>query len=241
MTVGELDDSALALLEQTRGAYEPTATNRAHVRWRLERRLSEPPVSVRHDQRVRAWRTGLLAAAALSLVGGAAALGWRPATREAPSDTTAAGLPAALLASPAPAANTAFEHPESVEPDAESEVPAVSGGSARSTGGARGAAAARPEGDLSAEVSLIARAQAATNRGQAEQALAALQEYDRQHQSGALLEERSAARIFALCASGRERDARAAAESFQARWPSSPQLARIRSSCAGRATERSKP
>lgn len=43
MNGAELGERARSLIEMTRGAYEPTATRRVQVRWRVESAVSSPP------------------------------------------------------------------------------------------------------------------------------------------------------------------------------------------------------
>jgi len=220
-----LGQQARALIEATRGAYEPTASNRAQVRWRVESALAAA-AKASGAPRWRRPLVGVLAAAGvLGGVGGAAALVWR-----AERTTSSAPVP--------PPAASAAARPGTI---AGAAAPAVEVATPASTTAPRGAApstAARPAprgrapAELSAETALIASAQAATNRGQAERALALLDEYDRRFERGALAEERAAARVFALCTAGRHAAARGEAARFLERWPRSPQAARVRRACA---------
>lgn len=85
---------------------------------------------------------------------------------------------------------------------------------------------------LGAETRLIARAQSALNEGAALSALALLERHRREFPGGALVPEREAARVIALCALGHEAEAKAARVRFERSWSSSPLLARVRASCA---------
>ena len=219
-----LGEEAQALIEATLDAYEPTASNRAQVRWGVDRRLSSRPVvgvSLRHRRVLVA-----LAAAAIVLVGVgvAGAFAWRvtagdseraepvPARKVARMRSAQAGLK--------PTLRDGETEPSSPEP------PAPVASAPR-----RVSRATSPSGDLAAETALIARAQAATNRGEGEEALRLLEQYDRRFSQGALAEERAAAHVFALCSSGQRGMARDEAARFLARWPRSPQAARVRSAC----------
>jgi hypothetical protein len=221
--VEQLGDEARALIEATRDAYEPTASNRAQVRWGVDRRLSlESPVrGTRYRRRVVA----LAAAAAVVVagVGAAAAFAWRatvtPAERVEPTVPTKVARPLAPRA------------PVREESSARAAIPDRP--RATSPVARRAKRARRRQGDLSAETTLIARAQAATNRGDSGEALKLLEQYDRQFAHGALVEERAAARVFALCSSGQREAARAEVARFLARWPRSPQVARVRGACRG--------
>jgi hypothetical protein len=236
MTRTDLSESAQTLLGLTRDAYEPSASNRAHVRWRVDHALATGGALVASRRPHRVMRVVTLAAAAVVAVGAAAALGWHgmqpevsPTTIEQPSQATLAHPAGTKPAAKAAASKTPAEEGN---PSAEPEPRTSSGVSAARPARSPSRAARAGRGDLSGEIALIARAQSATNRGEAEKALKALREYDRKHPGGELAEERSAARILALCAAGRQKEARAAAARFLATWPRSPQAARIHSSCA---------
>src|SRR5208283_4452338 len=97
------------------------------------------------------------------------------------------------------------------------------------------AASARGQttGDVAAEVRLIGEAHTAIRGGDAERALALLDEHARRFPKGALGEERDAARINALCALGRTSEARDATERFLRAAPLSPHAGPLRTSCGG--------
>jgi hypothetical protein len=84
---------------------------------------------------------------------------------------------------------------------------------------------------LREETSLLHSAQAALRTDPA-RALELLDEHARRFPSGVLREERSAARVLALCALGRAAEARAEAARFVATWPRSLHADRVRASCA---------
>lgn len=85
---------------------------------------------------------------------------------------------------------------------------------------------------LKAETRLIAEAQSALNEGAALSALALLERHRNEFPRGALVPEREAARVLALCALGREAEAKAARVRFEHSWSNSPLLVRVRTSCA---------
>jgi outer membrane protein assembly factor BamD (BamD/ComL family) len=87
---------------------------------------------------------------------------------------------------------------------------------------------------LKAEAALVGEAQRALGAGRSGEALARLAQYDQRFPAGALRSEADATRVFALCQSGRTREAAAARDSFLRRYPSSPAAPRVRSACAGR-------
>jgi len=90
-----------------------------------------------------------------------------------------------------------------------------------------------PDDSLAREVSLLRAARAALEGGHAEQALALLQQHAQAWPRGVLAEERLATQVFALCALGRVAEAGATARKLESAAPSSPHLARVRTSCAG--------
>lgn len=88
--------------------------------------------------------------------------------------------------------------------------------------------------DLEAEVRLIAAIRAALQRGDGAEALARVAEHRQKFGArGVLVQERSAHEVEALCAVGREAEARRMAAEFLRKWPESPHRARVTASCAG--------
>lgn len=67
----------------------------------------------------------------------------------------------------------------------------------------------RPRDSLSEEVAILTRAERELHSGRAESALRLLSEHERKYRNGKLAEERTAARIQALCALGRVTEANA--------------------------------
>lgn len=87
--------------------------------------------------------------------------------------------------------------------------------------------------DLAAELRLVASIRTALRRGDTDAALAAIAEHKRDFSGGALIQERSAHEVEALCAAGRADEARALADAFVRRWPESTHRARVTTSCRG--------
>jgi hypothetical protein len=85
---------------------------------------------------------------------------------------------------------------------------------------------------LDAEIALLRDARGALRKGDAVAALAILDMHDRRFPAGALGEDCSAERIYALCALGRVDEVRALAERFVAAHPVSPHAAMVRASCS---------
>ncbi len=84
---------------------------------------------------------------------------------------------------------------------------------------------------LREETQELRSAQQALRAGNAGLALKLLAGQDQAFKNGLLQEERAAARVLALCQSGRRDLAITEAERFEKRWPRSALVARVRSSC----------
>jgi hypothetical protein len=82
---------------------------------------------------------------------------------------------------------------------------------------------------LREELALLVDVRAALQRGDGHAALALLDGHDTSDRQ--LLEERTAARVLALCAAGRVDEAREAAAAFARRYPSSLQLVAVARAC----------
>ena len=94
-------------------------------------------------------------------------------------------------------------------------------------------AAAEPKAStLVEETDLLRKAQTALAAGDAAAALTRIDALGARHPDGQLREERLAARVAALCAMGREGEARREADRFLAEAPQSIHAARVRASCA---------
>ncbi len=91
--------------------------------------------------------------------------------------------------------------------------------------------AQEPSLQTGAEVALLEQAQHALEAKHGERALALLDEHARTYPNGALAEERDAARVLALCETGRDDEAHAEADAFVVAHPRSPLAARVRAAC----------
>jgi hypothetical protein len=87
---------------------------------------------------------------------------------------------------------------------------------------------------LEAETRLLREAEVSLRAGDAQRALALLDEHAARFAGGILQEERAAERILALCALGRTGEARAEVDRFLLERPRSPLADRVRASCAAR-------
>jgi hypothetical protein len=222
----ELDRTARELIAAGREVPRPDDLATERIRRAVERRLRGPAPTAR--SKLRATTTILVALGALGLGGilYATELVGSPDIEPTPSKLEPKALspqPRQAMAAPSVAAP--------VPPAIGSAAP----GRPRASSNSRGEALpSLPRSQqLAAEIELLARVNVAVNAGDGKRALDLLGEYDRRFGAGILAEERVAASVLALCAAGRAREARAAAERFQRRWPRSPLLGRIEASCAG--------
>jgi hypothetical protein len=167
--------------------------------------------------------------------GGARLLG--STTAATPGAAASTLQPTATLLERTPAATSAEERlpePASSAPPAEAQVVAPS----RATPTPRRAKSGEsPQADrdtLRAETSGLRAAQKALRDGDAAGALDFLATEAARHPNGALVQERAAARVLALCQSGNVAAARNEAREFEALYPTSPLLVRVRAACVER-------
>ncbi len=90
-----------------------------------------------------------------------------------------------------------------------------------------------PVSTLESETLLVRAADASLRAGDPATALTLLDEHARRFPRGVLEEERAEERVLALCALGRDAEARAATASFLRDHAKSPLVAKVRHSCAG--------
>lgn len=87
---------------------------------------------------------------------------------------------------------------------------------------------------LTAEMRLLETARAALSSGDARRALTLIEQHERDYPTGALVEERRASKVFALCELGRRSEAARAASEFLRTAPTSPLRGRVLDSCGFR-------
>jgi len=95
---------------------------------------------------------------------------------------------------------------------------------------------ARTADSLAEEVAILSRASAELRAGRPAAALTALDEHRRKFPRGVLTQERSSARVQALCALGRTKEAQVELARLERASPSSPHVARARKACGLGAT-----
>jgi len=154
-----------------------------------------------------------------------------------PPSATIASVVTKAAAGPGMQTQAAVSLPlaEPVAPVSHANALVDSGRSTPSRGSAHAASSAVIEetaDQLQAETADLQQAQAALRSGDTGSALRLLSAQDTTYRSGVLQQERSAARVLALCQSGSVAAARAEAARFEKRWPNSPLTSRVRSACA---------
>lgn len=92
---------------------------------------------------------------------------------------------------------------------------------------------ARPAGTMADELDLLQRSQLALDEHRTAVALRLLDAYAAAYPAGVLREEAAAQRVLALCARGRDAEARAIAAVLLRDAPRSPAATRVRASCGG--------
>jgi hypothetical protein len=251
--VSELSPKDKDLIAGARAAWEPPAGAEDRILAAVLTKVAPPapqdgggsgqaaPPAVNAASGIaKAWiaKGALFAVAAV----GAGALGHHLATRAPEAVPVAAGVSAgATIEAPSEAAPAASEAPSASVP----QLPPAASASAvpeppverpaRPRPAPSAAAPAAPDPDvLRRETALMREAQKAIRDGDPERALKALDKHAGAHPGGVLREERLAARVQALCLTGKVDEARAALAELRRIAPQSPQLARLAGSCAAR-------
>lgn len=218
------DDPLDMLVQRARPGFRPRAFDKVRVRRALAGKLAAGGGAIAASTlTVSAWASKLALVAALSSLG-AVGLVWSlttPRTEVPPSPRTT-GTASAL----GPQANVIPRLPEPL-PIAVEDLP-LAAGSAESP-----AFRADDPSTLTAEAALVLEARAALRNRQAARVLSLLAGYEARFAEGAMRQEVYGMRILALCDLGRTSEAGKAAQRFVARWPSSPIVARLATSCVG--------
>jgi TolA-binding protein len=227
----ELGPQEQSVIAAARNALDPTDVQRARVRRGLDAKLAAgvaAPLLAASTALAATLKVGATVVT-VALVGTGVVFVAAPQLlhRAAPP----AVLPARPAAkSPAPAPAVAPQAPPAPSGPAVADPrPAVAHPRAAPH---RREASPAPSGDLAGELGLLTQANAATKQGDVARADELLRAYDQRYPAGQLAQERAAAGILVQCAAGRVPEARKAARRFLERWPRSPLVARIQSSCA---------
>jgi hypothetical protein len=118
------------------------------------------------------------------------------------------------------------------------EVAPFAGQNAQTSDEKRGPAAPRSADSLAEEVAMLSQASTELHAGRPAAALTALDEHRRKFPRGVLAQERTSARIQALCALGRMNEALAELARLTRTSPNSPHLARARKACGSGTTQK---
>jgi hypothetical protein len=151
----------------------------------------------------------------------------------APLSGASQGAPASLTQNaPDSARRSAAARPE---PIAERSAVLEHGAALERSAALAGPGESRPpvalNPSLTEETEALRAVQRAIRDGKSEHALQLLNEDDVRFTRGGFAQERSAARVLALCKLARVELARAEAERFLQRWPRSPLLGRVQAAC----------
>lgn len=222
--MSKLSVEARAIVDAARAGEDPSAQRRAQLR-------NQVMLGV-------AAAGGVSGASAVAHAKGAAATGnlvWKLTASVVVMGAVGAGAGAmmnALDEPPPPQATATNTVPSAATTSAQVVAPTAVTSSApptapKTTPPSR-AAAPRNRSSLAQETELLAEAQRALQTGQADRALELLDQHEDEHAHGVLEEERSAARVLALCQMQKRDEAHAAAARFLARYPSSPHASRVR-------------
>jgi hypothetical protein len=144
-------------------------------------------------------------------------------TRAAQGSATHTDSPSQYGVAPKPTSSSSTQDSPVISPAKASSIDAPTQGSAT---------VSAPKDSVVEEAALLHAAREALAGGDAKAALTLLDEHGARFPKGALVAERQAARVFALCALGWSVEARRAASAFLTQNPRSPLAARVRNACA---------
>jgi len=237
--MSELKPELASLVRAGREAFRPQQADRDRVLQSLRLALGDGAVGDRpHGDgsngagtgqgvvgrfAVRSWVLGGLGAFAVGVGVVVGAQPWTKAHSQATSPA-AASIPAADPAPP-PAV---LSLPNTHDPP---EQPRVEGPSGAPHSLARPSDAPATADSLPEEVRLLSRAAQQLSAGHADDALRTLGEHERRFPTGALAEERVAARVQSLCALGRTGEAKVELARLARAYPQSAHLDRARRFC----------
>jgi hypothetical protein len=248
--MNDLSFEAKALIARVRDADGPGPERRARVKRALAAALIGTSASLGTAGTVAAagaaGKSALTASSVAIWLGIGAALGTVASAPALVVRLTRAEPAAHVAPSLAPAPPRAEARSEPSLPAPASVVaPAVDApiAAAPARAEARASAEAVPSAappSLGDETRVLEAAQRELASGRAASALSLLDEHAKRFPSGALGEERTAARVLSLCALGRTEEARRTATAFLEGSPRSPLIPRLRGSCAldGRADDK---
>jgi hypothetical protein len=224
----KLSPEAQELVSAVKRAYQPSDGDRVRVLEALRGRLGDAAVlgdAVAQSSAAarRFWSPAAkLTAAGLAVLGGALWLALRAGPGSSVAPPPPAESPVAAPMPPPPAVAAPASVPSESPPES-AEPPATPPSVARP--------ARRVRDALAEEVAIMSRAETDLHGGKPESALKALDEHERKFGNGVLAEERTAARVQALCALGRTADADAQLARLVRIAPNSPHTERALRAC----------
>lgn len=228
--MSELSPRAQSLIRQSRSELRATDDDRERVRAALRVRLGQALIAgdalaAAATKSPALWPLAPAAFVGLGILGGALAVAFQWQS-DVPTAQLGNSAPAVVL--PAPVPNESPLMAPSAPSAAPPTVPRDATNSPRLT------APARPVDRLAEEVAILSRAARHLRSGRAAEALDALNEHQSKFPSGALVEERRAAKAEALCSLGRFSAAEAELARIFRSSPQSPLGIRARELCAAR-------
>lgn len=248
--MNDLSWEAKALIARARDADGPGPERRARVKRALAAALAGATAGIGATGTVAAagvaGKSALTASSVALWLGIGVALGTVASVPSLVGRLTRPEPPAQVVAPAAPAPRPAEAAPLVATPARVEPPPPV--GETRSAPSeprpeARASASSarvEPPPSLAEETRVLEAAQRELASGRPRSALSLLDEHAKRFPSGALGEERTAARVLSLCALGRTEEARRTATAFLEGSPRSPLIPRLRGSCAldGRADDK---
>jgi hypothetical protein len=209
ITMSGLSPELRQLVDAARSASRPTSADSARVLELFQSRLGISVVAANAaasgTSRLLATKAIVASIAGLALVIAGSAL-FVSRTRGTAAEAASASPVVVAVAHPETAVVVATDRPKNLDQPEQSAAPkptqpAAAAGSPRRLSRARDS--------LSEEVAILSRAEQELHGGRAKSALLLLNEHERRFGNGALAEERTAARIQALCAIGHVTEANA--------------------------------
>lgn len=220
--MSELGVDAQGLILAGRGSLGPNAADRERIAQALRERLGD---GLEGAYATKATSSGL-AWKGFALLGTVLAVGGAVVTH---SLSVGHPQPSSAVLAPAAVRTTSNDTPLRVEAaqSASTTTPAEAPALEQRSVGVQHRASR-----LAEEVSILSRAETELHAGRPASALELLEEHRRKFPSGALVQERIAARIHALCALGRTSEAESELARLKRVSPDSPQEGRAREACA---------
>lgn len=220
--MSELGPNAKQLIDAGRKAFKPTEADRQRVLSALMPQLgaSLAPAAAATAQ---GFGKGAFAKLSLAVVGIGVVGGGLLLVQPTETPTESPSVQPTVLTAPAPTEVRDVPETPAPPPTTEAVVEAPESTVTR---------AQRSADRLAEEVEILSRAGTALRSGRPSAALKALDEHQRRFPSGVLSQERSAARVQALCALGRTDDGLRELKRLERAAPGSPHVVRAQKACA---------